>query len=89
MSMNTNKIDQWLNSKNDSVHIPTESFVNRLKKIPAEVNSYQEDFPMWITWVAAASFVGIMLLNLNYLNNSSQDDKVLDSYFSNSINYGS
>lgn len=89
MKMNPTKIEHWINLKDKSIHLPTAQLINRLKEIPTIENSNNESLSNWISWLAAASFVGIMLLNLNYLNTNSAEDSILESYFSTTINYGS
>ncbi|MFM7667911.1 MAG: hypothetical protein ACKO7D_06955 [Bacteroidota bacterium] len=80
--MNNDKIERWLNQKDDTIYRPSFQLINKLKKIPYnEVRMNSRPLNSWILWVAAASFVGFMLINFSYLKNDSKKNNSLDAYF--------
>jgi hypothetical protein len=61
--------------------------VTKLKNIPNEEKLVNQTISPWILWVAAASFIGFMLINLSYVQSNSSDDNSLDSYFPTITSY--
>jgi hypothetical protein len=85
--MNKDKIEFWINKKDDTIHLPSAELLTRLKNIPNEKKLVNQTISPWILWVAAASFIGFMLINLSYVKSNSSDDNSLDSYFPTTTSY--
>ena len=85
--MNMDKIEFWIDKKDETTHFPSMELVTKLKNIPNEEKGVNQTIFSWILWVAAASFIGFMLINLNYVKSNSSDDNSLDSYFPTTTSY--
>jgi hypothetical protein len=85
--MNMDKIEFWIDKKDETTHFPSMELVTKLKNIPNEEKGVNQTVFSWILWVAAASFIGFMLINLNYVKSNSSDDNSLDSYFPTTTSY--
>ena len=85
--MNMDKIEFWIDKKDETTHFPSMELVTKLKNIPNEEKLVNQTISPWILWVAAASFIGFMLINLSYVQSNSSDDNSLDSYFPTTTSY--
>jgi magnesium-transporting ATPase (P-type) len=85
--MKKDKIEFWIDKKDETSHFPSMELLKRLKNIPNEKNIVKQTISPWILWVAAASFIGFMLFNLSYLKSNSSNQNSLDSYFPTSLTY--
>ena len=85
--MKKDKIEFWIDKKDENLHLPSVELLTRLKNIPNEKNIVNQTISPWILWVAAASFIGFMLFNLSYLKSNSSNQNSLDSYFLTSLTY--
>ena len=85
--MNMDKIEFWIDKKAETTHFPSMELVTKLKNIPNEEKLVNQTISPWILWVAAASFIGFMLINLSYVKSNSSDDNSLDSYFPTTTSY--
>jgi magnesium-transporting ATPase (P-type) len=85
--MKKDKIEFWIDKKDENLHFPSVELLTRLKNIPNEKNIVNQIISPWILWVAAASFIGFMLINLSYLKSDTTNENSLDSYFSTTITY--
>jgi hypothetical protein len=85
--MKKDKIEFWIDKKDENLHFPSMELLTRLKNIPNEKKIVNQTISPWILWVAAASFIGFMLFNLSYLKSNSSNQNSLDSYFPTSLTY--
>ena len=85
--MKKDKIEFWIDKKDETTHFPSMELLTRLKNIPNEKKLVNQTISPWILWVAAASFIGFMLINLSYVKSNSSDDNSLDSYFPTTTSY--
>jgi hypothetical protein len=85
--MKKDKIEFWIDKKDEAPHFPSTELLMRLKNIPNEKKIVNQTISPWILWVAAASFIGFMLINLSYLKSDTTNENSLDSYFPTSLTY--
>ncbi|NRA11508.1 MAG: hypothetical protein HRT57_06110 [Crocinitomicaceae bacterium] len=90
MNKERNKIEDTMNMGDHVQHVtPSSDLMNRLKAIPSQVKQGYDTIPKKIVWMAAASIVlliGLNLLSLNEYKDSQSDtpstETVDDSYLS-------
>ena len=90
MNKERNKIEDTMNMGDHVQHVtPSSDLMNRLKAIPSHVKQGYDTIPKKIVWMAAASIVlliGLNLLSLNEYKDSQSDtpstETVDDSYLS-------
>lgn len=89
--MEIRKIENWLDKTDFAVHSPSDELLDRIKGIPNQFRDKgNKDIQIvhWITWLAAACFIGFMIINVSIFTKSNNDKTILEAYLPNATIYG-
>jgi hypothetical protein len=78
-----NLINHFLEGRSMTFKNPSNELVIKLKEIPMNYERKTRSNLNWIVLLAAACFIGFMVINFLHLNQSSQESNPFDAHFSN------
>ncbi|MEY4573808.1 MAG: hypothetical protein RLZ10_3114 [Bacteroidota bacterium] len=78
--MENQEIENWLDKKESTRYLPSNELLHRIKQIPYQTNPAEKPIYHWMTWFAAACFVGFMLINLLNFTSKNSDKSNLEAY---------
>jgi|GEM_PF-2647630 len=86
--MKKKELENWLDNKDYTRYSPSDELLHRLKQIPNQTNPSEKPIYHWITLLAAACFVGFMLINLSNLTSKTSENSILEGYFPSTSIHG-
>jgi hypothetical protein len=86
--MEKKEIENWLDKKEYTRYSPSDKLLHRIKQIPNQMNPSEKPIYHWITWLAAACFVGFMLINLSNLSSKTSENSILEGYLPSTSIHG-
>ena len=82
------QINHFIEAQPIEKTLPSSDFVSRLKQIPFDYHRIPTKQVNWFGFVAVASFIGFMLINLLHVNQSGTESNILETYISDYSYFG-